>query len=106
MAKENSTLSLLHAVRSLHALNPLYLFSGINLEPWSALYSRFSLIPQTSTDRPPHVEVWGSLWNQMIPPQIPPVSGIWWNQMIPPPDPTRSHQIPPDPTNRHAPFEV
>jgi hypothetical protein len=35
----------------------------------------------------------------MIPPQIPPVSGIWWNQMIPPPDPTRSHHIPPYPTN-------
>jgi hypothetical protein len=21
--------------------------------------------------------IWGSSWNQMIPPQIPPVSGIW-----------------------------
>jgi hypothetical protein len=59
------------------------------------LYSRFSLIPKLSTDILPLVGSWGSSWNQMIPPQIPPASGIWWNQMIPPPDPTRSHQIPP-----------
>jgi hypothetical protein len=67
----------------------------------AVLYNRISLIPQTSTTRPPHVGIWGSSWNQMSPPQIPPVSGIWWNQMIPPPDPTRSHQIPPDPTISH-----
>jgi hypothetical protein len=65
------------------------------------LYSAFSVIPQTSTTRPPQVGIWGSSWNQMIPPQIPPVSGIRWNQMTPPPDPTRSHQIPPYPTISH-----
>jgi hypothetical protein len=65
------------------------------------LYNRISLIPQTSTTKPPHVGIWGSSWNQMIPPQIPPVSEIWWNQMTPPPDPTRSHHIPPYPTISH-----
>jgi hypothetical protein len=34
---------------------------GGDVEWPEPLYSRFSLIPQTSTDRPPHVEVWGSL---------------------------------------------
>ena len=55
----------------------------------ASLYNRISLIPTTSTDILPHVEVWGSSWNQLIPPDP--------HQI--PPDPTRSHQIPPDPTN-------
>jgi hypothetical protein len=63
------------------------------------LFNRISLIPPNSTDRLPHVEVWGISWNQRIPPQSPPATGIWWNRLFPPPDPTRSHQIPPDPTN-------